>query len=411
MNRLARLWTELCDRTDYESCSRPRAARFRLDTIHGLLERLGNPHLDVPALHVAGSKGKGTVSHFLERGLRSAGFKTGLYTSPHLSDWRERIRVDGDFASDDQLADAFSAVLDASNNEETFFDLLTAAAILTFKTSACDIMILETGLGGRFDSTNVVKPMASAVTSIELEHVDVLGPDLASIAFEKAGIFKPDATLWCGRNIPESAMKVLLDQAAICDGHLHIPVTGTAAAVGFDHPQPHMRDNFALAAALLATLSKPFANSAEFLHKLAQQPGALDLPGRWERRQLPDGRTVILDVAHSANSLASVLKAFRSSYAEQNRGVILALRDDKDPQELADSITERIGPHPIGEQWWTAPAGDHPRSADPARIAACFGASALEGVALPAGPDVLLVTGSTYLVGAVRPQTKALSIP
>lgn len=407
MNRLARLWTELCNRTDYESCSRPRAARFRLDTIHGLLGRLENPHLDVPAVHVAGSKGKGTVSHFLERGLRSAGFKTGLYTSPHLSDWRERILIDGEFASDEHLADAFSAVLDASNNEETFFDLLTAAAILTFKNSACDIMILETGLGGRFDSTNVVKPLASAVTSIELEHVDVLGPDLASIAFEKAGIFKPGATLWCGRNIPESAMKVLLDQAAICDGHLHIPVTGAAAAVGFAHPQPHMRDNFALAAALLATLPRPFGKSAESLHKLAQQPGALDLPGRWERRQLADGRTAILDVAHSANSLASVLKAFRSTYPEQKRGVILALRDDKDPQELADSITERIGPHPIGEQWWTAPAGDHPRSADPARIAACFGASALEGVALPAGPDVLLVTGSTYLVGAVRPQTEA----
>ncbi|MCP4093076.1 MAG: hypothetical protein GY747_06465 [Planctomycetes bacterium] len=411
MNRLARLWTELCNRTDYESCSRPRAARFRLDTIHGLLERLGNPQTEVPALHVAGSKGKGTVSHFMERGLRSAGFKTGLYTSPHLSDWRERIRVDGDFAADEHLADAFQAVLDASGGEETFFDLLTAAAILTFKNSACDIMILETGLGGRFDSTNVVEPLASAVTSIELEHVDVLGPELADIAFEKAGIFKPNATLWCGRNIPESAMKVLAEQAALCDGQLHMPATGAAAAAGFDHPQVHMRDNFALAAAMLATLPRPFSKTAEFLYELATQEGALDLPGRWERRLLPDGRTVILDVAHSANSLASVLQAFRSSYPEQKRGVVLALRDDKDPQELADSIIERVGPHPIGEQWWTAPAGDHPRSADPARIAACFGATALKGVALPAGPEILLVTGSTYLVGAVRPQTKSLSSP
>jgi dihydrofolate synthase/folylpolyglutamate synthase len=417
MNRLNRLWTELCARTDYESCSRPRAARFRLDTIQQLLKRLDNPHLAVPAIHVAGSKGKGTVSHFLERGLRAAGFRTGLYTSPHLSDWRERLRVNGEFASDDTLADAFAAVLEASAGDETFFDLLTAAAILVFQNSACSVMVLETGLGGRFDSTNVVEPMAAAVVSIELEHVDVLGADLPTIAGEKAGIFKPNATLWCGRNIPESALAVLQQQAEVCGGVLHQPVAGSrdlsasATTSELMHPQPHMRDNFALAVSLLATLPAPFAAAAESLRQLALQPGALDLPGRWERRELADGRTVILDVAHSANSLSSVLSAFRETFPNQRRGVILALRDDKDPQDLADSITERMGPHPIGERWWTAPAGDHPRSADPVKIAPCFGATALQGIALPAEPEVLLVTGSTYLVGAIRPQTKALSTP
>lgn len=417
MNRLNRLWTELCARTDYESCSRPRAARFRLDTIQQLLKRLENPHLAVPAIHVAGSKGKGTVSHFLERGLRKAGFRTGLYTSPHLSDWRERMRVNGAFAGDEILADAFQAVLQASAGDETFFDLLTASAILVFKNSDCDIMILETGLGGRFDSTNVVEPLAAAVVSIELEHVDVLGADLPTIAGEKAGIFKPHATLWCGRNIPESALTILQQQADVCGGVLHQPVAGSQElhaagpvhATELIHPQPHMRDNFALAVSLLATLPAPFAAAADSLHELATQPGALDLPGRWERRELADGRTVILDVAHSANSLTSVLQAFRETYPKQTRGVVLALRDDKDPQDLADSITERIGPHPTGERWWTAPAGDHPRSADPVKIAPCFGATALQGMALPAEPEVLLVTGSTYLVGAIRPQTKAPS--
>jgi dihydrofolate synthase/folylpolyglutamate synthase len=394
-----------------------------LDTIQQLLKRLENPHLAVPAIHVAGSKGKGTVSHFLERGLRAAGFRTGLYTSPHLSDWRERMRVDGKFAGDEILADAFEAVLKASAGDETFFDLLTASAILVFKNSECDIMILETGLGGRFDSTNVVEPLAAAVVSIELEHVDVLGADLPTIAGEKAGIFKPSATLWCGRNMPESALAVLQQQADVCGGVLHQPAacsaevrisestTAQPSTAEFHHPQPHMRDNFALAASLLATLPAPFATAAASLHNLALQPSALDLPGRWERRELPDGRTVILDVAHSANSLSSVLRAFRETYPEQTRGVILALRDDKDPQDLADSITERTGPHPNGERWWTAPAGDHPRSADPVKIAPCFGATALQGIALPAEPEVLLVTGSTYLVGAVRPQTKVPSTP
>ena len=237
MNRLTSLWTELCTRTDYESCSRPRAARFRLDTIQELLKRLQSPQLAVPALHIAGSKGKGTVCHYLERGLRAAGFCTGLYTSPHLSDWRERILVDGQFAADELLADAFAAVLEASSGEETFFDLLTASAMLVFQNSACDIMVLETGLGGRFDSTNVVVPLAAAVTSIELEHVDVLGADLATIAGEKAGIFKPGAALWCGRNMPASALAVLQQQAARCGEVLHIPA---AEANPFAHPQAHM---------------------------------------------------------------------------------------------------------------------------------------------------------------------------
>ena len=408
MNRLTRLWTELCARTDYESCSRPRAARFRLDTIEYLLKRLKNPHLELPVVHVAGSKGKGTVCHFLERGLRAAGVRTGLYTSPHLSDWRERMRVHGEFAADEILADAFAAVLAASSGDETFFDLLTASAILAFKNSDCQIVILETGLGGRFDSTNVVEPLASVVTSIELEHVDVLGSDLATIAGEKAGIFKPNASLWCGRNMPPSALAVLQQQAAACGGRLRQPELDSGS---FAHPQAHMRDNFALAVAVLANLPAPFKCAAAALQQQAALPGALDLPGRWERRELADGRSVIFDVAHSAASLASVLRAFRKTYANQSRGVILALRDDKNPQDLADSLLEDLGPHPKGEQWWTAYAGDHPRSADPVKIAPCFGATALAEISLPAGPEVLLVTGSTYLVGALRPLTKAPSTP
>lgn len=404
MNRLTSLWTELCTRTDYESCSRPRAARFRLDTIQELLKRLQSPQLAVPALHIAGSKGKGTVCHYLERGLRAAGFCTGLYTSPHLSDWRERILVDGQFAADELLADAFAAVLEASSGEETFFDLLTASAMLVFQNSACDIMVLETGLGGRFDSTNVVVPLAAAVTSIELEHVDVLGADLATIAGEKAGIFKPGAALWCGRNMPASALAVLQQQAARCGEVLHIPA---AEANPFAHPQAHMGENLALAVAVLAALPAPFATAAAALQQLAEQPHTLALPGRWEQRQLADGRTVILDVAHSVNSLASVLQSFRAAFPTLHRGVVLALRDDKDPQVLADALAERIGPRPLNESWWTAPAGNHPRSANPVKIAACFDATALIEVAFPAGPQVLLITGSTYLVGALRSQTTA----
>lgn len=404
MHRLSTLWTELCARTDYETCSRPRAARFRLDTIQGLMQRLGHPHAQLPAVHVAGSKGKGSVCHFLERGLRAAGLRTGLYTSPHLCDWRERILIHGEFADDASLARAIESVLAASDGEETFFDLLTAVAILTFVDQSCDVAVFETGLGGRYDSTNVLQPMAAVVTSIELEHVDVLGPDHESIAYEKGGIFKRGASFWAGRRLPASAEAMLEQLAAQQGGPLRRPQQQWP----FEHPQPPMHDNLDLAISVLDSLPIPFCGAAETLAEFASSGQGLQLPGRWEARLAADGRRVYFDIAHSADSLQSVLTAFREAHPDSTRGICFALRDDKDPNELADALTRSLGPREAQEQWWCMPAGDHPRSAEPSRIAPCFGATPLAEPTLPDGPEVLLVTGSTYLVGALRDRTEPL---
>ena len=405
MNRLETLWTKLCARTDYESCSRPRAARFRLDTIQGLVERLESVHLSVPSIHLAGSKGKGSVCHYLAKGLAASGLKVGLYTSPHLSDWRERIQVNGDFLDDDTLADGIEQVLKASAGDETFFDLLTATAMVCFRSVGCEIMILETGLGGRSDSTNIVQPLAAAVASIELEHVDVLGADLATIAGEKAGIFKSGSLLFAGANMREEALSVLQSNAdALHESLLIAP----AAVPGFTHPQAHMQANFALAVTILRHLPRPFSAAADILPSLPMF--ALQLPGRMEHRQLPDGRTVVLDVAHSTDSLTSIIQTFREAYPDAKRGIVLALRDDKDADLLATQLSANMGPRPASEIWWTAPAGDHPRSADPDTIALSFAAKALQQPGFPEGPEVLLITGSTYLVGALRPQTAPLDI-
>lgn len=388
-------------RTDYEHCARPRVARFSLQGMEGLMERLGHPERSFFVLHVAGSKGKGTLCHLLERGLRASGRRTGLYTSPHLQDWRERILVNGVEQEDEALADAIAEVLAASRGEETFFDLMTATAFVTMRTARVEVGVIEVGLGGRADSTNVVQSAAAAVTSLELEHCEVLGATIEAIAGEKAGIFKAGSALWCGDGIPPAGQRVLEARAESLGAPLHrVPENAAAVPPGLRaHPLAHVQRLGALAWAMLNALPQPFARGAASLHRLS--PRELQVPGRWEMRRLRDGRTVILDLAHTANSLRPLLAAFRATYPDVSRGVVLALREDKDPAVLA----EALGPPPAGERWWTCPAGDHPRSADPLRLARAFGATPLAAPAFPSGPSVLLVTGSTYLVGALRSET------
>jgi dihydrofolate synthase/folylpolyglutamate synthase len=401
--RLESLWRALGARTDYESCARPRAARFRLDGMERLVAALGHPERSYAVLHVAGSKGKGTLAHALAYGLRGAGFRTGLYLSPHLSDWRERIQVDGAFAPDAVLADALQAVLARAEEGATFFDLLTAAAFETFRRCAVEIAVIEVGLGGRADSTNVVAPLAAAVTSIEAEHLEVLGPTLAHVAAEKGGVFKPGVALWRGEDVPPEARVVLERRAIEVGGELRDASARPVPRGLAEHPLPHVRRLGALAVAMLAVTRAPWSRAADVL--AAAPASAWQFPGRWETRALPGGRTALFDVAHSERSLRAVLTAFRARHPDAaSRGVVFALRDETDP----DALAHALGPAPDGERWWTARAGDHPRSADPQRLARAFGAQALAAPALPDGVPHLLVTGSTYLVGALRPATTPL---
>jgi len=399
MKRLAALWRELVRRTDYERCRRPRMARFSLEPVQRLLERLGNPNQELPVLHVAGSKGKGSTCFFLERGLRDAGYRTGLYLSPHLESWRERISLDGRPAGEDLLVPALESVLGEADDSQTFFDLLTAAAFLVFSRAGCDAAVMEVGLGGRLDSTNCAHPLEAVVTSIEREHADVLGHDLLEIAREKAGIFKPGARLWSGLPGDHPARSVLLERAAEVGEVLRELPADFPPRKDLPHPQPHMQRNYALARAILLDLETThprFAGAAGGLDRLG--PDALRLPGRWERRRLAGGREVVLDVAHTADSIGALLRAFRNAWPRRSRGVVLGFRDDKNLEALAAAL----GSPPEGERWWSAPAGDHPRSAAPEKVGRLFHATPLQAPCFPEGPEVLLVTGSTYLVGALR---------
>lgn len=392
---LKNLWRELTARTDYEQCARPRASRVSNLPALQLLERLGQPQNAFPAIHVAGSKGKGSTAAFLAAAWRASGKKVGVYSSPHLSDWRERATIDGEFASEALWMEALQAVLSASEGQETFFDLLTASAFYLFAAAGCDAAVIEVGLGGRFDSTRVFRPLASVVTSIELEHEDVLGPGIEQIAWNKAGIFRPGCPAFAGAGLPDVALAVLRDEAAAVGETLQCAPARHPAAENLE--PPHQQQNFALA---MAVLTQVVPEAARALAQL--DPRAVDMPGRCEEFRRHDGQRVLFDVAHSENSLAAVLDLFRRRYHEQATGVVFALRDDKDPQALAAALHARLGPRPSKESWWVCPAGDHPRSADPKRLAEVFDAAVLAQPGLPTGPQALLVTGSTYLVGALR---------
>ncbi len=202
---------------------RPYQARARLAElpVRALLARVGNPQVDLPVVHIAGSKGKGSTALYLEAILNASGLSTGTFTSPHLQRWTERYRVDGRESTRPEFAALFARLqphvlaLQGEHGESapSFFDVLTAAAFLLFAEKRVDCAIIETGIGGRLDATNVVQPMLGCITSVELEHTDKLGTSIAAIAGEKAGIIKKGVPMVIGP-LPDDAESVIRGRAA-----------------------------------------------------------------------------------------------------------------------------------------------------------------------------------------------------
>jgi dihydrofolate synthase/folylpolyglutamate synthase len=183
-----------------------------LERIHQLLQKLDNPHKQVPIIHIAGTNGKGSVCAYLSSVLTAAGYRVGRYTSPHLIDWTERICINQQPISTTALQQCLEKVVSAAEgNTETptQFEIITAAAWLYFAEQKADISVIETGLGGRLDATNVCEtPLVSVITSISLDHWQILGPTVADIAGEKAGIIKSKCPVVVGK-LPESARIVV----------------------------------------------------------------------------------------------------------------------------------------------------------------------------------------------------------
>src|SRR5262245_25408123 len=215
-------------RIDYER-RQPRPGDLKLDRMRALLRRLGDPHRRVRSVHIAGTKGKGSTSAILAAILRAAGLRTGLFTSPHLSDVSERVQVDGVPISRDEIAVRMGEVagavqaMDAEGDptrSPTFFEVITALGFLHFDCRRVDVAVLEVGLGGRFDSTNVCDPLVSVITNVSYDHMAILGDRLEEITDQKAGIIK------CGVPVvttaEDPAVRSLIERvAAACDARVY----------------------------------------------------------------------------------------------------------------------------------------------------------------------------------------------
>ncbi len=418
--------------TDYEKMAafHSGAVRCDLETIRRLSARLGEPHAARPCIHIAGSKGKGSTALMTASLLESAGFRTGLFTSPHLVDLRERIAVRGVPLADEPFLAAADEVLDCLRRDgslrPTFFEFITMTAMIAFRDAAVDFAVFETGLGGRLDATNVVTPEVAVITGIEMEHVKRLGPGLADIAAEKAGIIKNGVPVVTPLAEGSTARQVVERTALERDAALVAPGKGLeidekdgrfgirvldADPILIRPPRPAALQlgNAACAVAVLHILGqrgfeKPGSGPIHPL--MADLGGALTrlrLPGRFEI--VPGAPRIVLDSAHTPGSL-HVTTDEAQKIARRDRLVILfGLARDKDAAACIEAV-RRPGAAMIFTPY------DSSRSASPGDLLAAAGGegrtvtSLSDGLFLArrmAGPEgLVLVTGSFYSTGEAR---------
>ncbi len=308
-------------------------AKFGIDRMGLLAAAIGHPERSVPCIHVAGTNGKGSVGAMLEAVFRAAGWRTGLYTSPHLVRLGERVRVDGRPLSEDEIAAYTDELrpaaerLSAEGGEDdrpSFFEFMTAMAFLQFGRARCDIGIVEVGLGGRLDATNIVVPEVSVITSIGLDHMEHLGGTIPEIAAEKAGIVKPGRPVVIGR-MPWEAERTIRATAL----ERGSPLFSVAEEFGEDfarYPETNLAGDYQrwnAATAVLAARQLParWRLSPEVVARGLQ---AVDWPGRWQKTRL-GGRLVVLDASHNPEG-AQVLDAnLARLFAETGRRPVIVI--------------------------------------------------------------------------------------
>ncbi|MCA9655098.1 MAG: bifunctional folylpolyglutamate synthase/dihydrofolate synthase [Myxococcales bacterium] len=372
---------------------RTLGVRMGLGIVQGVFEAMGRPGEAIAAVHVVGTNGKGSTAAMVEHALRGRGWRTGLYTSPHLRRVGERVRVDGEAVADERLRAHVRAVLGAEAGLSlarplSFFELLTLAALDLLAAAGVEVLVVEAGLGGRLDATRLVSPTVVAITSIALDHQAILGDTLAAIAAEKAAVMRAGVPTVSARQGPEAAA-VIEARAAEVGSPLVWASPLPRAPVGL--AGAHQRSNAAVAL-LAARVLEP-----------AIGPEALDgvrWPGRLE--VVPwGGGTLVLDVAHNPAGIAAVVDAVEAGAVPQPSLVLFGCQADKDGPAMVQAL-ERLAL----ERWWVGPEPGLPPVGGAAAWSATFGseriAAALEAMRSElARGAVVLVCGSHKLVGAV----------
>ena len=392
--------------TNYEEKLPRDPLRKALDLarVEALLASVGDPQRGVRTVHVAGSKGKGSVARMVAAGLRAAGrTPVGLFTSPHLEDLAERIDVDGTPASDAAMARAATRLIphvravQGTPDAPTFFELFTAIAWLVFREHGCSDVVLETGLGGRLDSTNVCEPAVTVLTLIELEHTRLLGDTLAKIAAEKAGILKAGVP---AITVPQDleALAVIEARAAGIGAPLTIADGDVPADVRL--PGLHHRGNARAAYEALRVLGVDEPTAWRGIDG-TRLPGILEVVAEAPR--------VVVDGAHTKHSALATRAAVAARWPDAPVVLLLALLEEKDVAAIAGALA-RDATHVVVTRVAS------PRCIPPAELAARIAdvveapvevepelAAALARVRALAGDEgTVLASGSIYLAGAVR---------
>jgi dihydrofolate synthase/folylpolyglutamate synthase len=390
---------------------RTTTIKFGLATTRALLKSLGNPHEVMPSVHIGGTNGKGSVSTLVAAALREAGWRVGLYTSPHLISFQERIRVDGVPISEEAVAmwtDRLMAPI--LERKATFFEATTALAFADFAARGVEIAVVEVGLGGRLDSTNVVRPLVSAVTKIERDHMKYLGETLEQIACEKAGIAKPGVPFVIGETDPR-LVEVLRREARRAAGRADSRARADVRVLPPEYEWrgplslagPHQRRNAAVAQGILTALPPPYRPTATQIERafgLARIAGRLDKRGRW-----------LFDVAHNPDGMRSLVRALAATKPRRPLHALVSILGDKEWPEMLvrlDQVIDRgvltIAPTAAGRGWdiewlrrWLKDPNRPPAHAEWTLIPDFT--EAIEKVQEGAG--TVLVTGSFHTVGDV----------
>ncbi len=408
---------------------------FSLARMRRLLDVLGNPHQQLKAVQVAGTKGKGSTCAMLASMLRACGYTVGLYTSPHLIDLRERITIDGTMISYNEVAEIFKLIAAKEKvlgaTPPTFFEIMTATALRYFADQAVDVAVLETGLGGRLDCTTVVDPLVSGITHISYDHMNILGETLPEIAREKAGIFKKDIPSLTVAQEPEVA-EVLKSTAEAVGAPLettgeeidfsyrfeanrelgpHTRVCLTTPTSRFEHlPVPlrgeHQAYNCGLALAMLDKLRSHGFNLPE--EKVIEGLAATELHGRME--QVWDQPRVLIDGAHNAHSIQALIRSLGAHISYDSLVMIFGCGQDKDVPGMLKQVS--LGADKI----IFTRAKSNPRAVEPEELQTKFNeisgkmvqtaSTFKDALKLAASAvsreDLIIITGSFYLAGEAR---------
>jgi len=398
---------------------------FKLERVELALASLGEPQRRYPCIHIAGTNGKGSVAAMCHAILGAGGYRAGLYISPHLVRFTERVRVGNEEIGQDEVVDLVDEIRRTATSrgiDLTFFEFVTVMAFVHFARREVDVAVLEVGLGGRLDATNVVDPIVSVITTIGLDHQQYLGDTIAEIAAEKAGILKPSRRAVIGRLRPE-ALRVVREIAAARRCPLwwlgpDFSLSGEPAAYagpnwridGLRVPLRgvHQRDNAAVAVAALEAAKARLPIAAEAVRRGLD---ATHWPGRLEI--IPGEPTLILDGAHNADGVEVLVAEMRRLAAGRRVHLLYAVMRDKDWPPMAEALAEIA--HDVTVASVFPPRGESPdRVAEvfarlrPTRVVADAPTAFMRVIAEASADDVVLVAGSLFLIGAVYPKVDRL---